>query len=117
MTVVITWLALMVAGLVLTSWFLADVYVDRRTLDAAGITNGRRMLVDGDIRSAQVRVAAFVFFVITGVVALLAEIAILVDESRIGSRVALLCGAALLVSDAWLTRRTRRLLLAEQRKT
>jgi hypothetical protein len=111
-TVIITWLALTAAGLVLTLWLLIDVYRDLHLLDVKKIANGRRYLVKGDIRSAWVKVGAFSFFVIIGVVSLLRELEVTNIDPNV-SRIGLLIGSALLVWDAIVARQVRHVLLSD----
>jgi hypothetical protein len=111
MAVIIAWLSLMAIGLTLTLWLLNDALADRRALLLAGVTNGRKIIAASDVRSAIVRVAMFVFFVIAGVVALL-RAANIMNANGLITQITLLIGAGLLIGDAWIERRTRQILLS-----
>lgn len=112
MIVVVIWLVMMGLGLVLHSWLLIDARHDLHVLDVTGTRNGRRHLVEGDIRSGWVKVGAFGFFTVTGLTALVRDLEIVTPHPDL-TRTLLLIGAALLVWDAVEARRVRRKLLSK----
>lgn len=115
MSVVITWLAFMTTGFALQLWLLVDVRRDLHALDVAKVKNGRRHLVESDIRSAWTMVGTFGFFAVTGLVALLRELNTFAPHSSL-TRILLLAGAGLLVWNAVESRQVRRRLMSRNEK-